>query len=80
MKGILADLPCTISKEMEVVNMMVIPVILLGLVIWGIMVFTRRSTTPGMTNEGSAIEILKKRYARGDISKEEFEERKKNLL
>jgi putative membrane protein len=28
----------------------------------------------------SAIEILKKRYARGEINKEEFEERKKDLI
>ncbi|MDP2766932.1 MAG: SHOCT domain-containing protein [Candidatus Methanoperedens sp.] len=28
----------------------------------------------------SAIELLKKRYARGEISKEEFEEKKKDLL
>ncbi len=28
----------------------------------------------------SALEILKRRYARGDISKEEFEEKKKDLL
>jgi len=28
----------------------------------------------------SAIEILKKRYARGEINKEEFEEKKKDLV
>ena len=30
--------------------------------------------------EDSAIEVLKKRYARGVISKEEFEEKKKDLI
>jgi putative membrane protein len=28
----------------------------------------------------SGLEILKKRYARGEISKEEFEEKKKDLI
>ena len=31
-------------------------------------------------SQESALEVLKKRYARGDISKEEFEEKKKDLL
>ncbi|MBI2171195.1 MAG: SHOCT domain-containing protein [Chloroflexi bacterium] len=34
----------------------------------------------GASREDSALEILKRRYARGDISKEEYEEKKRDLL
>lgn len=32
-----------------------------------------------MTDEDSALEILKKRYARGEITKREFEQMKKDI-
>ncbi|SMO64057.1 SHOCT domain-containing protein [Gracilimonas mengyeensis] len=32
------------------------------------------------TGEETPLEILKRRYAKGEIDKEEFEERKKDLL
>ena len=33
-----------------------------------------------LPKEDSALEVLRKRYARGEISKEEFEEKKKYLI
>ena len=33
----------------------------------------------GTSSEDSPLEILKRRYARGDINKEEFEQKKKDL-
>ena len=35
---------------------------------------------PGMWQSHSAIQILNERYAKGEISKEEYEERKKTLM
>jgi len=39
----------------------------------------QRSPSPGPHNGESALEIAKKRYARGEIEKEEFEDLRKNL-
>ncbi len=67
--------------------MPLIMIVVAGLIIWGIVVLVRRTAWAGGTGWGessvagtdSALEILKRRYARGEISQEEFAERKKNL-
>lgn len=62
--------------------MPVLFVIFWGLVIWGIVAFIRSISSSGGGSPASgesALEVLKKRYARGEISKAEFEEKKKDL-
>lgn len=39
-----------------------------------------RADGRGVKPDDSAIEILKRRYARGEVGKEEFEEKKKDLI
>lgn len=43
-------------------------------------VLNQTTTQQRETPEDSALDILKKRYARGEINKEEYEEKKKDLL
>ena len=47
------------------------------LIIWGIKEFTKRGNSSGASS--SALDIARERYARGDISREEFEDIKKTL-
>jgi putative membrane protein len=54
-----------------------------GLVIWGIVALVRGlsgSRGSDSPTADSALEVLKRRYARGDISKEEYEEKKHDLV
>ncbi len=59
-------------------------IIFWGLVIWGIVALVRgmsgsRGSDSGSSRPDSALEVLKKRYARGEIDKKEYEEKKKDL-
>lgn len=53
----------------------------LGVIIWAVIRFTNSGQTRNQTgtNHDSPMDILKKRYARGEINKEQFEEMKKDL-
>lgn len=53
--------------------------IIVALVKWVFGMPGGRSDT-SRREEGRALEILKERYARGDIGKEEFEQKKRDLL
>ena len=61
--------------------MAVIWIGVLGLLIWAVVAAVRRPGESGSLNQpaDSALEILKKRYARGEINQEEFEAKKKDL-
>ncbi|MBI3989131.1 MAG: SHOCT domain-containing protein [candidate division NC10 bacterium] len=53
--------------------------LIVGLVLLIKWLWEQSGGKPSQGNE-SALDILKKRYARGEINKEEFEEKKKDLL
>ena len=63
------------------------PVFMIGvtvLVIWAIVAAVQGAGSPGRggcsSHDGeSPLDVLKKRYARGEISKEEFEKKKKDM-
>lgn len=55
-------------------------ILILGAIIWVVYATTRKSTqSPHSVRELTSQEILERRYARGDISSEEYEERKRIL-
>ncbi len=51
--------------------------VIISLIVWGIRKFVRKSGASGTTH--NAIDIAKERYARGEISKEQFEQLKKDF-
>ncbi|MCF8241557.1 MAG: SHOCT domain-containing protein [Melioribacteraceae bacterium] len=53
-------------------------IVVIVLVVYLIVRFANQQNTRTTSNE-SALDILKKRYARGEITKEEFDEMKNDL-
>jgi len=57
-------------------------IIIVVAVVWAVIQFSSRNqqNPPGNKPVESPMDILKKRYARGEITKEEFERMKKDLM
>ena len=61
-------------------GMLFMAVFLVALIVGGVLLVKWLMGPGGVGQEDSAFDILKKRYARGEINKQEFEERKRDLL
>ena len=57
--------------------------LLLGVIIWAVISFVNnsrnRDQNSNFPGQESALDILKKRYAKGEITREEFEQMKRDL-
>jgi len=58
----------------------ILGLLLLVLVIWLVVRSTGQTGASTHSGEETALDVLKKRYARGEINKEEFENKKKDLM
>jgi putative membrane protein len=60
--------------------MPILMIVFWGLIIWGIVSLVRRGGGWGnQSGTESAMDILKRRYASGEITREEFEDKKKAI-
>ncbi len=58
-----------------------IGLLLIAVIVWIVVKLVNTSAgSSGRKHEKSALDILKERYARGEINKEEYEERKRGLM
>jgi len=50
------------------------------IIVWFVVRSINQNNADRPTDQRSALDILKERYARGEINKQEYEEKKKDLL
>jgi len=61
--------------------MMIVWIIIIGLIVWGVIALTRHAGKgPGDGERRNPLDIARERYAKGEITREEFERIKKDLL
>jgi putative membrane protein len=61
--------------------MIIVWIIVIGLIIWGIIALVRYNSSAKETSQKrDPIDIAKERYARGEITREEYERIKKDLM
>ena len=58
----------------------IIGLIIVIAVVWVVIKSMNQNTVSSQSKEKSALDVLKERYAKGEIDKQEFEERKKDLM
>lgn len=60
--------------------MIIVWIVIIGLIVWGVVALVRHSGSGSKSAEKEdPLEIAKRRYAKGEISKKEFEQIKKDL-
>ena len=56
--------------------------VILAIIIWGVASFVRSQTLSGnqRSRHSTGLELLEERYARGDISREEYLQKKRDIV
>ena len=54
-------------------------VVIIGLITWLVVWLIGKSTKPALSCQTNSLDIAKERYARGEISRKEFDQLKKDL-
>ena len=61
--------------------MIIVWIVIIGLIVWGVIALTRRAGSRSETGTNrSPLDIARERYAKDEITKEEFERIKKDLM